>query len=411
MLRQVSKRGDSHASTGSLDALVALAASSSAQMDLDDLLGDLVGAVRQLLGTDTAAILLLDEGGRSLVARAASGLEEEVRQGVRVPVGTGFAGRVAAERSPVILDRVDPSSVVNPLLPAKGIRALLGVPLVAQGTLIGVLHVGTLTDRRFTAADSELLERAAASVAGAIQLRMLSVERAAAELLERSLMPSALPECDGLELAARYTPADRAVGGDWYDVFVLPSGELWVVTGDVAGHGLHGAVVMGRARSTLRSYAFLGGIPADVLARTDAKLQHFEPGAMVTVVCASGLPPYEEFRMTSAGHPVPVAAYGDETWLVDLSPEPPLGVVAGYQRTFSTVALPASGVFVFYTDGLVERRGESLDDGLGRLLAAVVPDRAEAVCARVMQRLIGHTQPTDDVAVVALRRTGGGGTK
>ena len=281
---------------------------------------------------------------------------------------------------------------------------MLGVPLISNGTLIGVLHVGSLTGRRFTAADSQLLEQAAVGVATAVQSRLLSVERSAAELLERSLMPTEMPECDGLELAARYVPADRCVGGDWYDVFVLPSGELWVVIGDVAGHGLHGAVVMGRVRSSLRSYALLGGTPADVLAQTDRKLQHFEPGVIATVVCASSGPPYDEFVMACAGHPSPVVAHGDHVTFADLQIEPPLGVVPDLRRTYRSVPLEPGGLFVFYTDGLVERRGESLDQGMNRLLGAVAPGHPEAVCAQVMQHLVGETVPSDDIALVALRR-------
>lgn len=91
-----------------------------------------------------------------------------------------------------------------------------------------------------------------------MRARTLAGEQEAAELLERSLRPSALPHVTGLSLAARYIPAERAVGGDWYDLFALPSGEVWLVTGDVAGHGLQGATVMGRTRSTMRAYALLG---------------------------------------------------------------------------------------------------------------------------------------------------------
>ena len=139
-----------------------------------------------------------------------------------------------------------------------GVSALLGTPLLNEGKLIGVLHVGTVSERRFSPEDAELLELAAGRLAGAVRAHVLAGERDAAELLERSLRPSALPSFPDLELAARYIPAERAVGGDWYDVFALPSGELWLVTGDVAGHGLAGAIIMGRTRSAMRAYALLG---------------------------------------------------------------------------------------------------------------------------------------------------------
>jgi sigma-B regulation protein RsbU (phosphoserine phosphatase) len=221
----------------------------------DDLLVTLLDRVREILDADTAAVLLLDVSGRQLIATAASGLEEEVSQGVRIPVGRGFAGRIAAERRPVILDRVDHGTVLNPLLLEKGIRSLAGVPLLAQGTVIGVLHIGTLQNRVFTPDDAALLQLAADRAALAVQSLRSREDQAAAVALQRSLVPSALPEVRGVESAARYVPGSGRVGGDWYDVFVLPSGQLGLVVGDVAGSGLGAAVIMGRIRSTLRAYA------------------------------------------------------------------------------------------------------------------------------------------------------------
>jgi sigma-B regulation protein RsbU (phosphoserine phosphatase) len=158
-------------------------------------------------------VLLLEENGRTLVARAASGLEAEVYQGVRVPIGSGFAGRVAALGAPVVFSPTDGAPGAPAVPSPDAVRFVLGVPLTVDGRLLGVLHVGLRSQRRFTDDDIELLELVASTIATATQARMLSVERAAAQLLERSLMPAALPQCDGLDLAARYVPAERAVGG------------------------------------------------------------------------------------------------------------------------------------------------------------------------------------------------------
>src|SRR5215469_8254443 len=103
-----------------------------ARLDDHDLLDELLDRTRDALQADTAAVLLLDSPSGQLIATAAAGLEEEVRQGVRIPVGRGFAGRIAAERRPVILDHVDHSTVLNPILWAKGIKSMMGVPLVAR---------------------------------------------------------------------------------------------------------------------------------------------------------------------------------------------------------------------------------------------------------------------------------------
>lgn len=233
------------------------AITDAALSHLDDraFLAQLLARTRDILGTDTAALLLLDDSSKQLIATAAAGLEEEVRQGVLIPVGRGFAGRIAAERRPVILDRVDHTTVLNPILWAKGIQSMMGVPLVAGGRVIGVLHVGSLHRREFTSQDTELLQMAADRAAVAVQSMMAQTDRIAATALQRSLLPSALPVVDGAKMAARYVPGSGVVGGDWYDVFSLPAGELCMVIGDVAGSGLHAAVIMGRMRSALRAYA------------------------------------------------------------------------------------------------------------------------------------------------------------
>jgi signal transduction histidine kinase len=147
-----------------------------AHLELDELLNVLLPRIRSILDADTCAVLLLDEATNELVARAAVGIEEEVEQGVRIPVGRGFAGRVAAGPAPVILDDVDHADVLNPILREKGIKTMLGVPLLVRGEVIGVLHVGSLSGRTFTRDDVELLELVAIRVALAIERARLHEE-------------------------------------------------------------------------------------------------------------------------------------------------------------------------------------------------------------------------------------------
>ena len=181
-------------------------------LDPRTLLDVLVERVKEALQADTAAVLLLDRESGQLVATAASGLEEEVRQGVRIPVGKGFAGRIAEQARLVIVDHVGHANVVNPILLAKGIRSLMGAPLLADGAVIGVLHVGTLNGRLFTSQDADLLQLAADRAALAVQSLTVQLDRAAAAALQRSLVPSALPAVHGLEMAARYIPGSGNVG-------------------------------------------------------------------------------------------------------------------------------------------------------------------------------------------------------
>src|SRR5919206_3739329 len=285
-----------------------------AHLSVEALLAELLERVQGLLKVDTVAVLLLDATSEQLVATAAKGIEAEVRQGVRIPLGRGFAGRVAAEKKPVILPQVDHTTVLNPILWEHGIRSLLGVPLLASGSVIGVLHVGTLGARRFTADDVQLLEIVADRVASAIQSRQAQTQQAAAGLLQRSLLPARLPVVPGLEMAARYVPAERGgVSGDWYDVFVLPSGGLCVVIGDVVGRGLAAAEEMGRLRSTLRAHALFSSDPAEALTKLNQQVQHFErPRMMATVQLAMLEPSFERLHLSSAGHLPPVLALADQ---------------------------------------------------------------------------------------------------
>ena len=157
----------SHDDSDQLRNLLAVTDSTLARLDVEDLLFELLDRIRSVLDADTAAVLLRDGGSDELVARAACGLEEEVRHGVRVPIGTGFAGSIAKRKRPVVLDRVDSTTVANPILWEKGISKMLGVPLLSGEDVLGVLHVGRLDDRPFTGHDAELLQVVAERVAGA----------------------------------------------------------------------------------------------------------------------------------------------------------------------------------------------------------------------------------------------------
>jgi phosphoserine phosphatase RsbU/P len=388
-----------------LRAIQSITDAALSRLDDRDLLAELLERTRDALQADTAAVLLLDCSSGQLIATAATGLEEEVHQGVRIPVGRGFAGRIAAEHRPVILDHVDHTTVLNPILWTKGIQSMMGVPMVAGGKVIGVLHVGSMTPRQFTNHDIEFLQLAADRAAAAVQSMTAQADRLAATALQRSLVPTALPVVAGAELAARYIPGRGRVGGDWYDVFTLPSGELCVVIGDVAGSGLAAAVIMGRMRSALRAYALETRDPAEVLGRLDRKMQHFEPDAMATVLYAVIEPGLGRMHICLAGHFPPVIAYPGQ-------PAEPAGVATGVvigiadqaSRPVTTVQIPPGALLCFFTDGLIERPGELIDDGLTRLCQAVTAQSPDAACAAVMHALVGNGPARDDIALLMLRR-------
>lgn len=375
-------------------------------LDIAELLDELLERVRDLLTVDTATILLLEGHSGELVATAAKGLEEEVRRGFRVRVGRGFAGRVAATRAPVTIYDVTPDDVVNPILLTKGVCALLGVPMISNGNLVGVLHVGSLTLRRFGPDDVRLLQLVADRASSAGQARAQVLDRQAALALQRSLLPARLPDIPGLDLAARYAPGhDLGIGGDWYDVFALPSGWLGAVIGDVSGHGLPSAVVMGRIRSALRAYALDADDPAEALTSLDRKIHHFEAGTLTTAVYALIAPDRTTVHLSCAGHLPPLlVAPGQPAQLVNVTVDRPLGVGRPMiSRRTTVLDLPPGAALVFYTDGLIERRTELIDTGIERLAAAVRSEPAEALCDHIMTTTAPE-HPDDDIALLVIRR-------
>ena len=373
----------------------------------------LIDNVQTAMGSDTATLLLLDETGTVLEPAASAGLGRRWRGATHVPVGSGFAGRVAAGRAPVVVNEVNEMSVLNPILRDFGLKRLLGVPVEGTTGLLGVLHVGSVAERTFTPADTRRLETEATEIGRRLSERTEDDAHLAALALQRSLLPAAPPAVKGLDLAVRYLPAEGDLGGDWYDIFTLPTGKVGFVMGDVEGHGLRSAIAMGRLRSALRAYALDYEDPAAVLQHLDRKLCHFESDISATVVYAVSEPPFDVITVCNAGHPVPLHARRGEpsAEVVDLSTGLLLGLDPEQRRHSDKIALSPGSALAFYTDGLVERRkGPDLsrDPDLERLEfvreAFVARDDAETACTRIIAAGLGDDSVEDDVALLVVRR-------
>jgi serine phosphatase RsbU (regulator of sigma subunit)/anti-sigma regulatory factor (Ser/Thr protein kinase) len=386
--------------------------SALAYLDLDDLLTELLERVTDMLEADTAALLLVEDGGRTLVARAAKGLEEEVERGFHLPMGHGFAGRIAFTRQPVVIEDLERSAIqpVNPLFKEKGVRSLLGVPLVVEAKVIGVLHVGSLTPREFHERDIELLQLVADRVALSIERSRLMVQGQIAETLQRSLLPRQLPQVPGLRMAARYLPAadESAVGGDWYDVIELDNQSVGFVIGDVAGHGMAAATFMGQVRSAIRAYALDTASPAEVITKV-AEFSDRMHSRMATAIYATLNLGTWEVRFARAGHPYPLLLRSDGSakFLSDVG-GPPLGTGGHQPYEEQAVALSAGESLILYTDGLIERRGSQLSEGEAALVdvALAAPDEPELMCQAITAQLTEHIAIADDIAVLAVQTVG-----
>lgn len=292
--------------------------------------------------------------------------------------------------------------------------SVLSIPLLVNQRVLGVLALARDAERPgFTDTDIEVVEEFARRLAeGIVTADTFAREHAIAETLQRAVLPEALPAIPGLDLAVRYLPATEGinVGGDWYDAFLLEGSRVGLVTGDVAGHSLASAAVMGQVRSVLRAYALHSEHPGRVLQRTNTALARLLPEALVSVFYAvlhlnTGLLSY-----ANAGHPPPVtitstgeAEYLDDTDGVMLGACADPGFTTCHRRL-----RPGAGLLC-YTDGLIEHRRRDISQGLAALADTLRHSAglsAEQTCAVVEASLLGHAARADDVCLLAARLTG-----
>ena len=237
--------------------------------------------------------------------------------------------------------------------------------------------------------------------------------RETAVTLQRSLLPQDLEQPDDLRIAATYQPGgkDAAVGGDWYDVITLGAGRTALVIGDVMGRGVRAAAVMGQLRTAVRAYARLDLPPHEVLQLLDGLAAEIDASQIATCVYAVHDPNEGRLVYASAGHLPVLVRHEDGTVHRAADPTgPPLGT-GGWLHTSGTIALPPGATAVLYTDGLVERRGEDIDEGVAALERALsgAVGTPQVVCDRLIRSLGVTAEHDDDVAVLVCQhpaRTG-----
>jgi len=235
----------------------------------------------------------------------------------------------------------------------------------------------------------------------------VEVERSLAEALQHSLLAARLPEMVGLELAARYVPggATGPIGGDWYDAVPLRGGRAGLVIGDVVGHGVSAAAHMARLQSAMRAYALQGLGPGESLRLMNAFVREDEAVAMATVLTAVVHPDSYAVTLASAGHLAPLVVAPDgEARFLEIVAGSPLGALEFPSYEELTLPLEPGSTLVLFTDGLVERRGDTLQEGLERLRRAAGgrSGGAAGLCDAVLAALLEGMAPSDDVAVVAV---------
>jgi serine phosphatase RsbU (regulator of sigma subunit)/anti-sigma regulatory factor (Ser/Thr protein kinase) len=288
-------------------------------------------------------------------------------------------------------------------------QAFFFVPLVAGRRANAVLLVSWGEQYRLSRDDRALVEALASQAAQALdRARHFESEQTIAETLQRSVLPVALPRVEGVQLAARYLPgsAQLDVGGDWFDAITLSDGRLGLVVGDVVGKGVQAAASMAQLRNAIRAFSVDPLKPSSVLARLNRLAEDALDTTFATLVYMILDPETGVCRLASAGHPPPVVAFPDgRVELLEGGRGLPLGTGIESRYRQDTYELPAGSTVVLYTDGLVERRGRSIDEGLADLRSAVggAPKDPDRLLEHVLERVVGGGERGDDIALLAAR--------
>lgn len=305
----------------------------------------------------------------------------------------------------------DAPGPVREAIGGMGLGPSLYVPIVARKQTLGVLALAYEARRHggYTAEDVTVATELASRIASALEnARLYAREHAVAVQLQRAVLPQQLPREDGIEISVRYLPSSSGVlvGGDWYDAFRLRDGRLGLAVGDVAGHGVLAAATMGQLRNALRAYASEGAPPSTVLRRLSQLVA--DDGDAVFATATYGV--YDlaarQLLWANAGH-VPALLCSDRgTRFLNEPVDPILGVDQELEYGLGQATLEPGDMMLWYTDGLVERRGEDLDTGLKRLEAAVVAARTrplEEICDSVVQAMVDAESQADDICLLAIR--------
>lgn len=414
-----------------LERLTLLAEAEAALASTLDLREGLRRACRVLAGRmgDWCAVDLLDERGRLeraiVVHRTPEALAPGGFEGPLPPVppeDDGPLPRVLRGVGPLLIADIPPPSLATDPLHTQQLElferlaahSAVITPLRARREVLGTLTVArTDPDHPFTESDLPLIEDLVRGLAVQVDnARLYRQTQRIAERFQRALLPE-LPQVDYLQITARYATAQATaqVGGDWYDSFILPQGDTVLVIGDVTGHDLQAAVNMSALRNMLRGIAVdRHEPPGEVLRRLDIASHTLRSTATATCVYALVKDPPEEggpwgLHHAAAGHPPPLltTAEGDTRYL-ETSAGMLIGVDPEHWRPTAFDEIPAHATVLLYTDGLIERRGESLDRGLARLrqhAAALSREPLDVFCDELLAGL--GADSTDDAALLALR--------
>lgn len=336
--------------------------------------------------------------------------------GVRLAVAQPDQSFDVRHCAPEVVDQILALTALRPVVPALQVAEILETPPAADQFLAielgdGHVHRGALvvglrreSDLLLEEAFAVLGQYARAATTRMRNLYSYNMERRIALTLQKNLLPDAAPDIPGLEISACYTASEAhaEVGGDFYEIFPLSEDKVIIAIGDVVGHSLEAAAVMAQLRTGIRCYALEGRSPSKILVRLNQVLAKFHPDVTATAICMIYDTKTGECEMANAGHLPPLhVSEGSATYL------PLGGTLLGVERITAPAhkfILKPDDVLVLYTDGLIERRGETIDAGLERLRSAVKNGvQLDTLCSTLITA-VGPAKALDDIAIIAIRR-------
>ncbi|MCW2935386.1 MAG: putative sensor protein [Actinomycetia bacterium] len=424
LAREQAARLAADAAQDRLDLLLGaanLVAATGSQQELQDQAGQLLVPT---LADSYTALLLTDRGrlrATSVVHRdpARTAILQELRA-VDIPPDspplhaalTRAATQLVTDVSAIMPGWTRAARAVTDILKRVQLESMVVLPMLIGQRTAGVVVLGRDHGRpRFTEADVAVIEELDRRLAiGMANVEAFAREHTVAETLQHALMPDATPQIAGLDLAVRYLPATDGVhvGGDWYDVFPLERDRVALVIGDVAGHSIGSASVMGQIRSLLRAYTLEHPAPADVMRSTNAAVCQLLPDAFATAFYAVLDLSTGDLAYANAGHPPALVDSGDgHAGYLDGASGAMLGVTTDTDYTASHRSLAPGARLLLYTDGLIEDRRRDIAEGFSALARAMRPclaQTAEQACQCAQTAMLGSGSRADDVCMLAIRR-------
>jgi serine phosphatase RsbU (regulator of sigma subunit)/anti-sigma regulatory factor (Ser/Thr protein kinase) len=398
-----------------LQRMTASLSGAVAQRDVADVV---VAQIVEAVGAGAAGLAVLDEASGLVTTLSSQGYDQDVVQpllnaSLDAPTPGNRAIRRRATRIYETLVEIGaefPEAARD--LALTGHASVAFVPLLVGGRVVGLLVASWAERTTLSDEEQTFLESLAGQASQALErARHFESERTIAETLQRSVLPEALPRVEGAELAARYLPgtAELEVGGDWFDAIPLSNGRLGLVVGDVVGKGVQAAAMMAQLRNALRAFALDQMKPSSTVTRLNRLAEELSDSTFATLVYVVVDPVAHVCRFTSAGHPPPLVLYPEgRAEFLEGGRGLPLGTVADTSYTQDVVQIPVGTTLVLYTDGLIERRGSTIDEGLELLRVTALEGLGDpdGLVEHILSELVGLDERRDDIALLAVRLLG-----